>query len=94
VIILPKPVKDSKFPQNLQPISLPPVHNGKLFEKVILKIVQWQAEEKNLLSACQFGFCEHHSMRLQCMRLMDHMTLNFNNNISMATVFLDIEKNP
>jgi hypothetical protein len=26
------------------------------------------------------------------MRLMDHVTLNFNNNMSMAAVFLDIEK--
>jgi hypothetical protein len=33
-----------------------------------------------------------HSMTLQCMRLADHITLNFNNNMSMAAVFLDIEK--
>jgi hypothetical protein len=26
------------------------------------------------------------------MRLMDHVTLNFNNNMSTAAVFLDIEK--
>jgi hypothetical protein len=28
----------------------------------------------------------------QCMRLTDHVTLNFNNKISTANVFLDIEK--
>jgi hypothetical protein len=37
------------------------------------------------------------SMLIQCpsqqlMRLMDHMTLNFNNRMSTAAVFLDIEK--
>jgi hypothetical protein len=39
VIALPKPGKDPKFPQNLRPISLLP-SSGKLFEKVILKIIQ------------------------------------------------------
>jgi hypothetical protein len=29
---------------------------------------------------------------MQRMRLVDHMTLNFNNKISMAVVFLDIKK--
>jgi hypothetical protein len=33
-----------------------------------------------------------HSTALQCMRLTDHVTLNFNNNVSTAAVFLDIEK--
>jgi hypothetical protein len=37
-----------------------------------------------------FGFRARHSM--QCMRLEDHVTLNFNNNMSTAVVFLDIEK--
>jgi hypothetical protein len=31
-------------------------------------------------------------MTLQCMRLKEYVTLNVNNNISMAAVFLDIEK--
>jgi hypothetical protein len=32
-----------------------------------------------------------HSTTLQCMRLTDHVTLNFNNKMSTAAVFLDIE---
>jgi hypothetical protein len=39
VIMLPKPGKDPKFPQNLRPISLLST-TGKLFEKVVFIIVQ------------------------------------------------------
>jgi hypothetical protein len=65
---------------------------GKLFEKVILKIVQSHIEERDMLNANQFGFHAHHSMTLQCMKLKAHVTLNFNSNLFMATVFLDIKK--
>jgi hypothetical protein len=65
---------------------------GKLFEKVILKVVQRHIEDKGLLNASQFGFRARHSTTLQCMRLTDHVTLNFNNKICTASVFLDIEK--
>jgi hypothetical protein len=64
---------------------------GKLVEKVILKIVQRHIGEKGLLNAGQFGFRACHSTTLQCMRLTDHMTLNFNN-MSTPEVFLDIKK--
>jgi hypothetical protein len=64
---------------------------NKLFEKVILKIGKRPIEERGLLNASQFGFRAPHSTTLQCMRLTDHVTLNFNN-MSMAAVFLDIEK--
>jgi hypothetical protein len=40
----------------------------------------------------KFGFRADHSTALQCMRLADHITLNFNNNMSTAAVLLDIEK--
>jgi hypothetical protein len=33
-----------------------------------------------------------HNTAQQCMRLTDQITMNFNNNISTAAVFLDIEK--
>jgi hypothetical protein len=65
---------------------------GKLFEKVILKIVQNHIEERGLLNASQFGFHVHHSTTVQCMRLTDYVTLNLNNNISTAAAFLNIEK--
>jgi hypothetical protein len=37
--------------------------------------------------ANQFGFHAHPSMTHQCMRLTDHVTLNFNSKMSMAPVF-------
>jgi hypothetical protein len=91
VIMLLKPGKDPKFPQNLHPISLLST-TDKLFKKIILKRVRRHTEERILLNASKFGFRVRHSMALQCKRLMDHVTLNFNNNMSMAVVFLDIEK--
>jgi hypothetical protein len=91
VITLWKLSKDSQFPQNLCPISLLST-TGKLFEKVILKIVQRHTEDRGLLNASQFGLGTRHSTTLQGIRLMYHITLNFNNNMSMAAVFLDNEK--
>jgi hypothetical protein len=64
---------------------------GNLFENVILKIIKRHIEGKNLLNANQFRFSEGHSTALQCMWLADHVTLNFNNKMPTATVFLDIE---
>jgi hypothetical protein len=65
---------------------------GKLFKKVILNIVKKHIDEKGLLNAGQFEFRGCNSTTLQCMRLTDHVTLNFNNNMSTAAVFLDMEK--
>jgi hypothetical protein len=83
VLTLPKPGKD--------PIRLMSI-TGKLFEKVILNIVQKHIEERGLLNASQFGFRARHSMELQCMRLTDHVILNFNNNMSTAAVLLILKK--
>jgi hypothetical protein len=91
VVALLKPGKNSKIPQNVRSISLLP-STGKLFEKIILQIVQKHTGGRNLLNASQFGFCARHSTTLQCMRLADHVTRNFNNKMSTAAVFLDIEK--
>jgi hypothetical protein len=91
VMTLPKAGKDPKFPHNLVPISLLST-TGKFFEKVIQKIVQRHLDSNNLLNASQFGFRARQSTTLQCMKLTDHIKLNFNNNMSIAAVFLDVEK--
>jgi hypothetical protein len=88
---LPKPGKDPKFPPNLCPIGLLST-TDKLFEKLILKTIQRHTDGRNLLNASQFVFHQCHSMTLQCTRLTDHITLNFDNSMWMAAEFLDIEK--
>jgi hypothetical protein len=40
----------------------------------------------------QISLASVHSMTIQCMRLTDHVTLNFKNKMSLAVVFVDIEK--
>jgi hypothetical protein len=87
----PKHGKDPKFLKRLRPISLL-VTKGKLFKKVVLKRALRHIEERGLLNAIQFGFRARHSTTFQCMKLTDHVTLNLNNNMSTAAVFLDIEK--
>jgi hypothetical protein len=84
MIALPNPGKDPKV--------LLLITTDKLFGKVILKLNQRHIESRKMLNASQFGFRARHSMTLQSMRLADHATLNFNNKMSAAAVFLDIEK--
>jgi hypothetical protein len=64
----------------------------KVFENVILEIVKIHIEEKNLLNASLFRFRARHSTTLPCVGPADHVTLNLNNIMSTAAVFLDIEK--
>jgi hypothetical protein len=91
----PKPWKEAKFiilpKPELCSINLLSTIN-KPPEEVILKIVQMHTEERGLLNARQFIFHACHSMPFHCMRLTDDVTLNLNNNMSMAVAFLDIEK--
>jgi hypothetical protein len=64
---------------------------GKLFKKATVRIITKHVNE-NLLHVDQFGFGSHHSMAFHCMRLMDCVTLNFNNSMSVVAVFLDIKR--
>jgi hypothetical protein len=92
VITLPKSTNNPKFSQNLSSISLLST-TSNLFEKFVLKIFQRRNEERGLLNASQFSFRVRHSTTRQCMRLTDHVTLYFNNNISTTAVFM-ISKKP
>jgi hypothetical protein len=84
---LPKFGKGPKFPQNLRQISFLPT-TGKVFEKVILKIVQKHIEERGLLHASEFGFRARHSTTLQCMRLTDHVTFKFQQHVYGFGIFI------
>jgi hypothetical protein len=80
----PRPKIPSEFMTNK-----PPTITGKFFEKVIQKLIQSHLEVNNLLNTNQAGFRARHSTTLQCRKLTDHVTLNFN--MSKAAVFLDTE---
>jgi hypothetical protein len=54
-------------------------------------MVQRHIEVTDLLNASQFVSRSWHSTTLQCRRLTDHVTLNFNNNMSTAVVISNIE---
>jgi hypothetical protein len=91
ITALPKRGKDPKFLQNVCPISLS-ANRGKIKKKNTLKMVQSHAKVRDLLNASQFGFREQYSTTLQCVKLTDHTTSNFNNNMYTTALFLDIEK--
>jgi hypothetical protein len=60
--------------------------------KAILSIVHRHIERKNLLTVSHFDFRVRHSTILQYMRLTEHVTINFNKNISADAIALDIDK--
>jgi hypothetical protein len=70
-VTLLEPGKGPKFLQNLRLISILSTI-GKLFEKVILKIVQRHTEKRACLQA---SLVSRPVTALQCMRLTDHITL-------------------
>jgi hypothetical protein len=57
-----------------------------------LKIFKRLMEGKDELNASQFGFRALHRKTLQCVKLTDHVTLNFNNKMATTAVFSDVEK--
>jgi hypothetical protein len=64
----------------------------KLFEEVLLEMVQKHIGARDLLKTSQLGVHARHNTTLQYMRLTEHVTLNSKNNMSMAALFLNIEK--
>jgi hypothetical protein len=67
-------------PASSAPGPQSPAPQDELFKKDILKPTH----------AIEFGFCAHHSMTLQCLRLAN-MTLNLDKMFT-AVIFLDTEK--
>jgi hypothetical protein len=55
-------------------------------------MVQSHSKVRDLLNASQIVFHAWHSMTLHCIRLVGHVTLNFNNNMSSVDVSLDVRK--
>jgi hypothetical protein len=69
----------------------PLVHHRQRTYEADFKSNTKHAEERNLLNASQLGFRAHHSTTIRCIGLTDHVTLNFDGNISAAAIFLNVE---
>jgi hypothetical protein len=89
--MLAKPGKDHTSPLNYRPISL--LNSlGKLFEKIILKRLNFQLRELNVIRNDQYGFKRGHSTTHALLRNIERITHGFNNNKSTVALFLDIER--
>jgi len=91
VIALPKPDKEPSLPSNYRPITLLSVF-AKLFEKCILNLMLDHELDHKILIDQQFGFRSKHSTTQQLMRIVEFITIRFNENKSTGMVLLDIEK--
>ena len=90
VILIPKANKDSKILCNHRPISLLS-HIGKLYEKLIMKLLSQEADNLQAIPNHQFGFRKGLDTQIQLLRLVDHITAGFNDRKFTLTAFLDVQ---
>jgi hypothetical protein len=91
IIMLPKPGKDHSSPLKYRPISL--LNSlAKLFEKIILKRLNFQLLELKIIRDDQYGFRRGHSTTHALLRNVERITHGFNNNKATVTLFLDIDR--
>jgi Reverse transcriptase (RNA-dependent DNA polymerase)/Endonuclease-reverse transcriptase len=92
IVSFPKPGKPLKSPTSYRPISLLSVLS-KIFERVILKRIQYHIDDVEPLPLEQFGFRDAHSAPQQVSRVVQIITRNRDlYNCSTAGVFLDVAK--
>jgi hypothetical protein len=90
IIMLPIPGKDHTSPLNYKPISL--LNSlSKLFEKIILKRLNFQLRELNIIRNDQYGSNRGHSTTHALLRYVYRITLGFYNKAT-ASLFIDIER--
>lgn len=87
---LRKPGKDPTIPENYRPISL--LYNlSKLHERLMQPILTQEADNKQMIPDCQFGFRAKHSTTLQLARIMDIALAAINKGEVGVLVTLDVE---
>jgi len=87
VISILKPGKDPALPTAYQPSSILD-KIGKLFEKILLARVLYEASERGLMQDEQYGFRPRHSMSLRLARRIERITRNFGEKRLTGAVFL------
>ena len=78
-------------PRNYRPVSLTSVV-CKLLEKHIKKAIFKHLIRHNLLSDCQYGFCEHRSTVLQLLDVLEDWTSALDDNYQVDAIYFDFAK--
>lgn len=91
VLMLPKPGKDSRDPNNYRPISLL-CTLSKVTEKAILTRLNKYLNSNKIIINEQFGFRSNHSTAQQVVRVVDHVTKGFARNEVTAMLLIDLQK--
>lgn len=89
LITIPKVGKDHNIPANYRPITLQ-TSLSKLFERFIAKFLLTAIGSK--IRQEQFAFRKDHSTTQQLVKLIDQLTINANNKLKTAAMFIDVEK--
>ena len=90
VIMIAKPNKDHSQTQNYRPISLLS-HIGKLYERIINTFLTKISENLHIIPAYQFGFRHSYDTQLQLLRIIDDITIAFNERQYTIATFLDVQ---
>jgi hypothetical protein len=91
IIMLPKPDKDHTPPLKYRPVSL---LNSlrKLFEKIILKRLNFQLRELKVVRNDKCGFRRGHTTTHALLRKVERITHGFNNGKAAVALFPGIER--
>lgn len=91
VVPVPKQGKNRKLPASYRPISLLS-QVSKLFERLLLHRLKILMDQRRLIPPEQFGFQSGHSTVLQIIRVVEDITLAYNNKEYCGALFLDVSK--
>ncbi|GBN91498.1 putative RNA-directed DNA polymerase from transposon BS [Araneus ventricosus] len=91
VLMFPKPNQNRKFPGSYSPISL--LSNiGKLYEKILLKRLNFHCYFNNIIPDEQFGFRDKHSCTHQLLRVKKKNCRGLQRKTLHRRIFLKCQK--
>ena len=88
--MIPKPDKDHTNPSNHRPISLLS-HLGKLYERIITVIITNVSSTLQVIPPHQFGFRATYDTQMQLLRIIDAITVGYNEKHHTLASFLDVQ---
>jgi hypothetical protein len=90
IIMIHKPGKPPHRVTSYRPISLLPLLS-KIFERILLKRIQVDADINETIRPHQFGFREYHSTTQQCHRIINEILKSLEKKKLCTAAFLDIQ---